>query len=76
MEEQARRRTPHWTLTIFWVSTWARASSSTSRASARVAKWQSPMAGSKDQLWRRDESMLQAGKPRPRLAGSGVRAAT
>lgn len=55
MELQALGRTPHWSLTIFWAPTWARASSSTSRASARVAKWQSPVAGSKNQFWGRDE---------------------
>lgn len=52
MELQALGRAPHWALTIFWVSTWATTSSSTSRARA---KWQSPIAGSKAQLWRRNE---------------------
>ena len=52
MELQALGRAPHWALTIFWVSTWATTSSSTSRARA---KWQSPIAGSMAQLWRRNE---------------------
>lgn len=70
MEQQAVGLTPHWALTTFQVSTWARAPSSTNRASTRVAKWQSPVAGSKEQLWGREEHHVTGSKPGPRLAGA------
>lgn len=75
MEQQALGRTPHWVLTVFLESTWARASSSTNRTSVGLAKWHGPAAGSNDQLWGRDELHVIGRQPKAQngwhLSGQG-----